>query len=112
MQPWNVCMDGGWVDLDSVVSIQNLLDEKETGDVVRRSVRSLAINIGCLIAGKAALSVDFRDRFVEIDWLVMNEVSRRIMEEHRVRGVDERLLKIFAPSGLYPALDRLFSLAY
>jgi hypothetical protein len=112
MQPWNVCMDGGWVDFDSVVSIQNLLDEKEINDVVRRSVRSLAINIGCLMAGKAALSVDFRDRFVEIDWLVMNEVSRRILEEDRMRGVDERLLKIFAPSGLHSGLDRLFSIAY
>jgi hypothetical protein len=112
MQPWNVCVDGGWVDLDSIVPIQSLLDEKEISDVVRRSVRSLAVNICYLMVGKAALSADIRDRFVEIDWLVMNDVSRRILEEDRERGVDERLRKVFAPSGLYPGLDRLFSLAY
>nr|BAP05584.1 CalN [uncultured Candidatus Entotheonella sp.] len=112
MQPWNVCVDGGWVDLDSVVPIESLLDEKEISDVVRRSVRALAINICYLMVGKAALSTGIRDRFVEIDWLVMNEVSRRILEEDRERGVDDRLRKVFATSGLYPGLDRLFSLAY
>lgn len=107
LQPWNVALDGGFLDLDSLVSTSQL-DDRQFADVLRRSLRGLTFDIAYLMMGKVVMSIEFRDRYPELSWIVLNEVRRRIEEEHRVRPVEPRLLAALSTTALFQDLDELF----
>jgi hypothetical protein len=107
LQPWNVVLDGGFVDIDSVVKI-DALDDADLDDTIRRSLRGLVINIAYLMLGRIALAMDFRDRFPELTWTVLDDVRKRLEHEAATGGIPATLQRLVAPTCVHSDLDRLF----
>ncbi|MBX7096419.1 MAG: hypothetical protein K1X89_01790 [Myxococcaceae bacterium] len=107
LQPWNVALDGGFLDLDSLVPSEQL-DDKQFSDTLRRSLRGLMFDIAYLMMGKVVMAIEFRDRYPELMWIVLNDVKRRLDEEDRVRPIEKRLKEALSTAALFQDLDRLF----
>jgi hypothetical protein len=107
LQPWNVVLDGGFVDIDSIVPIESL-DDVDVDDCIRRSLRGLVLIIAYRMLGPVAFSMEFRDRFPEVTWIVLNDVRKRLLHESVNGGIPTKLQALVESNGVYSDLDRLF----
>jgi hypothetical protein len=107
LQPWNLVLDGGCVDCDSIIEAA-AMDDAEIDDAVRRTVRSLILGVSYLMLGTVAMSIECRDRFPELTSIVLNEFSRRLAQEAENGGIPKACERLINSLGMYNDLDNVF----
>jgi hypothetical protein len=112
LQSWNMVLDGGMVDIDSLKPAGEVIDDREFYDIVRRSVRELTIDVSRMLLGTKAIDARFRDRLPEVYWIVMNDLQRRFIAENQRAPIDPRLLRFFHTSDAFADLDGFFAMIF
>ena len=108
LQVQNLCLDGGFVDAESLVSTSSL-DERALRDAIRRSVHELALAATRLTFGLDTSTVDLRDRLPDLAAIVWNDLRTRVDGDSPADG---RVLEILAARDTYAALVRTLELAF
>jgi hypothetical protein len=107
LQVQNVCLDGGFMDVESLTPSAPL-DERALREALRRTAHELSLDATRLIAGHSISTVDMRDRLPELVAFVWADLATRV-EAHGAS--DPRVLDILKARDTFAALKRTLELA-
>ena len=109
LQIQNVCLDGGFTDVESLIPTETL-DERALREAIRRSVHELALDATRMIFGLTISTIDMRDRLPELAAIVWADLARRVdtigYSDPRVRDI------LHARPDAFSAIQRTLELAF
>ena len=94
LQLQNMVLDGGIADLDSVIHVDAVREERELRDILRRTLLELTRSLATLLLGAPAQDATFLRRYPDVSVLVGAELVKR-------------LERIGATTGLHPRIGAL-----
>jgi len=94
LQFQNMVLDGGIADLDSVVHVDAVREERELRDILRRTLLELTRSLATLLLGAPAQDATFLRRYPDVSAIVGAELVKR-------------LERIGATTGLHPRIGAL-----
>jgi len=113
LQFQNAVLDGGFADVESLIAMERIGDERELHDALVRSVQELTATVCRLLLGLSAPSRELRDRMPEMFTFVWNDLARRVADEAKRGSIDARLTAALSePRSLFAQLDRVFRLFF
>jgi hypothetical protein len=78
LQFQNMVLDGGIADLDSVIHVDAVHEERELRDILRRTLLELTKSLATLLLGGPAQDAAFLRRFPDVSGLVGAELAKRL----------------------------------